>query len=818
MIRCCAFLYACVLTTAVAQIDKPLSSGELELALKKSVVVGSVLYIAAHPDDENTAFLAYTSNDRLLRTAYLSMTRGDGGQNLIGSEQSAELGIIRTQELVGARRIDGAEQFFTRAIDFGYSKSPDETLSIWNHDEILSDVVRVIRSFRPDVIVTRFPSTGEGGHGQHTASAILAEEAFAAAGDPSRFPEQLETLTPWRPTRLVWNAWPSVMKQKGLETSSALQINVGGYSPLLGKSFAELAADSRTMHKSQGFGVSGIRGEFVQYFVPIAGDTARGDLFSGINTSWKRLAGSNDVDSLLHLALHLYDPAEPHLILPILTKAYKALDHIVDERWRTIKRKELEEVIRSCAGLWLEAITDDFGATPGDSLAVNMGIVVRTPATVILKQVQLANLTINYGEQLEFNRYAEKPVQMMVPELPVSQPYWLRQPPSGGRYSVEDASMVGLATSPPVLTARVMLNIAGEDIVFDVPAQYRWTDPVQGERFRPFVIIPSVSINLDESVFIYADANPKQVLVHVKAGKNDVRGSVRLKLPPGWTTDPVSATFTIQSKYDETTIPFSVRPMDGALSGTLTAVADAGGASFDRSWHVIEYDHFPKQSLFPPASAKLLRLDVKRKRSSIGYIMGAGDNVPRYLTEIGYRVTLIPESNLEETDFSKFDAILTGVRAFNTLPRLKFAVDRLMEYVRMGGTLVVQYNTSHSLVTQDLAPYPITLSHDRVTDENAVVRLLDPDNSLLSTPNRITSSDFDGWIQERGLYFLNKWDSRFRPLLGMADKGETETQGSLLFTRYGKGVYIYTGLSFFRQLPAGVPGAYRLLVNLIEAR
>ncbi len=797
----------------------PAPAGALLEKLEKLRVLGSVLYLAAHPDDENTALIATFSRGSHYRTGYLAMTRGDGGQNLIGPEQGERVGVIRTQELLAARRIDGGEQFFTRAIDFGYSKSPEETLAIWGHDAVLSDVVRVIRTFRPDVIVTRFPTDGSGGHGHHTASALLAAEAFRAAGDPTRFPEQLKTLTPWQPKRLFWNAW----RRDGGETPGAIRVDVGAYDPLLGRSYTEIAAESRSMHKSQGFGSAERRGTFPQELLLTAGDPAVKDPLEGIDVSWRRVPGGEAVDAPLAKAVAEFDPRHPDRSVPRLLEADAALAKLPAGAWVDTKRAELLDAIRSATGLWLEAMAARPAVTPGEELKVTLTALNRSDVPLTLEGVDLTDAagTPPSGGNLADNRPWKADATLALPaDFPLPQPYWLVKPATKGLFQVDDPSLIGKAEAPPPVVARFRLRAGGETLTYVVPVLYRRTDPVAGEVVRPLEVLPRVNLRFADGVVLFPGAGSRPVTVEIGDGGGTpqaVSGSVRITAGPGWTVSPPSQPFTVEPG-GRARVTFSVTPPAAPGTVTLRAEADAGGARFTHEVVRIDYPHIPLQTLYPEATARAVRLDVATRGGRLGYVMGPGDDVPATLRQLGYAVDLLDEDDLLRGDLSRYGTIVTGVRAYNTRPELKAAEPRLLAWVEKGGTLVVQYNTSQQLVTDELGPFPLKLSHDRVTVEESPVRLLAPASPLLTTPNRITASDFDGWVQERGLYFPGSWDPRYATVLEVADPGESPKAGSLLFARSGKGAFVYTGLAFFRQLPAGVPGAIRLFANLVSAR
>ncbi len=816
---CTIIIFPFLLFQIFPQPARVKNAAEIKLALDKLNVLGSVLYIAAHPDDENTAFLAYCSSGRLLRTGYLSLTRGDGGQNLIGSEQSEELSVIRTQELLAARKIDGAEQFFSRAIDFGYSKNPGETLNIWGEQKILSDVVWVIRKFRPDVIVLRFPDTGEGGHGNHTASAILAEEAFKISNDPTVFPEQLKFVKPWQAKRILWNAWLPIIKRRNEDVSKLLHVDLGSYNPLLGKSYTEIAAESRSMHKSQGFGSSGRRGEDINYFEFLGGDPAKSDFFDGINDSWSRIDGGEKVSKLLKKANEEFNPEKPFEIIPVLLQAYSEMEKIKDDYWVPLKEKELLDVIRSAAGIWIEATSADYSSIPSGSISILAGIVNRSDFPFTLKSVQFKfgeNKILNLPLKNE-NFETIKSIVTLPKNMGYTQPYWLQHPHGKGNYEVKDQNLIGKPENDPPLDVAFTLEAGNDEFTLTTPVLYRWTDPVLGEKYRPFEVRTPVSINLDNKVYLFPDKKTKIISVVVKSNAENISGRLIPNIPSDWNIEPKETSFNLKNKNDEAEFKFRITPPINSSEEELIFSAETNHGNSDRSIETINYTHIPIQTLFPKAAAKLLRLDIKKTISNIGYIMGAGDFIPQDLEELGYKVHLLSDNDLDNADLSKYDAIVAGVRAYNTRKRLEADQKRLMDYIKNGGTYVVQYNNSFDLVTDKIGPYPFRLSHDRVTVEEAPVKFLNADNILLNFPNKIIEKDFDGWIQERGLYFSNSWNHEYETVISSHDPGETPKDGGLLFAKYGKGIFIYTGYAWFRQLPAGVPGAYRIFVNLISA-
>jgi len=836
-----AAVFLAALAPLAAQQQPFSGTPDLLESVERLNQLGSVLMIAAHPDDERTGVLAYFARGRHMRTAYLSVTRGEGGQNLIGSEQGAALGVIRTQELLAARQIDGAEQFFTRAIDFGFSKTAAETMQKWGHDRILSDIVWIIRSYRPDVIVLVFTGTPADNHGHHQVSAILGKEAFAAAADPARFPEQLQYVKPWQATRIahaLWNFGPPGGRGPQLPPGErppqlpklppAGQVETGAFNPVLGYSYEELAVLSRSMHHSQGTGAMRRPGAFTTEFGLLAGQPAPADLFDGIDTSWSRLPGGAPIAPILAEAIRGFQPEHPEKIVPLLEKA-RPLVAAIDDPLAREKLKDLDEAIAGCAGIWIEAQAHEPEAVPGRPLAVTTTVLDRTTEPVELagarmegmwdqeqippvKPVEPAPLAYNQPVAIEFSR--DVPLAQ-----PYSQPYWLRKPPSGDVYTVEDQRLVGLADTPPVARVRVRLLVAGTPIELVRPVEYRYASRAEGERTRPLVVVPAVAVNLPQPVAVFASFEPRAVHVVVEARVEKAAGELRLDAPPGWKVEPAMRKFELAARGDSRDLAFTVTPPAGEATASLRAVATVGGREISSGIQVISYPHFPAQTLFPPAEIKLVRADIKVTAHRIGYIMGAGDEMPDALRQLGLEVTLLSPSDLEQGDLGRFDTIVAGVRAYNVRADVRANQQRLLDYVSGGGTYIVQYNTGD--LTLNLGPYPMTVppgSRYRVTVEEAPVALIHADSPLLLAPNSITARDFEGWVQERGLYFASDWDKRYQTVLASGDPGEKPLEGGELWARYGKGVYVFTAYAWFRQLPAGVPGAYRLFANLISAK
>jgi LmbE family N-acetylglucosaminyl deacetylase len=815
---------ACMANSADAPAvlsPEQMSGGEIELALQKLNVLGRVLYIAAHPDDENTNLMALWANGSLYDAAYLSITRGDGGQNLIGPELRERLGIIRTEELLAARRVDHAKQFFSRAIDFGFSKTAEETMRIWDHDKILSDVVWVIRKFRPDVIVTRFSPEDQLTHGHHTASAILAREAFEAAGDPKRFPEQLAFVKPWRPKRLVWNTSPFFFKNRNLpfDPTGLTVLEAGGYNPLLGKAYTEIAAASLSMHKSQGVGSPPRRGARKEYFKLLEGQPMTTALFEGIDTSWSRVPNSEAVAAEIRQIISQFRPSDPAASVPELLKLRQALSGIKDDSWVPEKKAELDQIIAACLGLHVEASTTNETVTPGQTVTIKLEAINRCNIPVILQEVRcpLSGESMKIDSGLPANELVTKDLSCKIPEnTPYSQPYWLRRPGTLGTFAVDDQQLIGLPENPPDLPVEIVLQVNGQELRYTLDGKYRTVDPVVGELRRQLVIAPPVFAKIADGALVFPTNQPKPVSVHVTAATGPVKGELKLAVPKGWEVDPTSVPIDLKGADAEMVATFTVKPPDQDSEGTLRAIVSIDGRDYSFERVRISYPHIGVQTLMPPAEVKLVRADIRKKGDRIGYIPGAGDDVPESLEQIGYSVKILNESDITAKNLAQFSAVVLGIRAYNTQDRISNWLPELFDYVKAGGVVIAQYNTLAELKTEQLGPYPLEISHDRVTDENAEVRILAPTHPLMTVPNKITSKDFEGWVQERGLYFPTKWDPAWTPILSCNDPKEKPLDGGLLVAKLGKGYFIYTSYSWFRQLPAGVPGAYRLFANMLS--
>jgi LmbE family N-acetylglucosaminyl deacetylase len=727
-------LFFTVQNKATAQKQVAASSSEILHAMKRLNVLGTVMYIAAHPDDENTRLLAYMARDRNYKTAYLAMTRGDGGQNLIGDEQGIELGMIRTQELLAARRVDGAEQFFTRAYDFGFSKRTEEALAMWDKQKVLSDAVWVIRNFKPDVIITRFPEDSRAGHGHHSGSAVIAREAFVAAADPKMFPEQFKFgVGPWKAKRIMWNTFS--FGSTNTTAENQLKIDAGSYIPLMGKSIGEIAAEGRSQHRSQGFGSASTRGTATEYFIHTLGEKAEKDPMDGVDCSWARVNGGSVVNALVNQLVETYSVHDPSASLPQLIAIRKAIQAIGDVHWKRIKLSEVDRLIQLTTGLHLEALADRSLVKQGDSIRVNVLLNNRAGADINIGEISFENTKAGQGMGLKKNVNWTNSFYVPVSTTKkVSQPYWLEQAMEAGYFNVNDQQLIGMPENKPAFTVNAMLNIMGESILFEVPVRYRVVDPAKGEFFHPVYVLPA-------------------------------------------------------------------------------------STAADKKMETIAYEHIPTLTYFSNIVKFDLPKDMKTTGKRIGYITGAGDKLPDMIRMMGFDVTELGKNDINQGKLNQFDAVVVGVRAYNVNEWMAGKHVILMDYVSNGGNLVVQYNTNSfagPMQKTMIGPKPLTISRGRTTEEDADVVFLDENDPLLNFPNKITKNDFSGWIQERGIYYAENFSPDYKAVLSMHDKGEADLNGSLIVRNEGKGRFIYTGLVFFRELPAGVPGAFRLFANIIS--
>jgi LmbE family N-acetylglucosaminyl deacetylase len=796
----------------------PVGSSAILQELAAFRQTATVLYVAAHPDDENTQLIAYFARGRGYRTGYLSMTRGEGGQDLIGPELGDELGLMRTQELLAARRIDGGRQFFTRARDFGFSKDYRQTLQRWDRAQILSDIVRVIRTFRPDVMITRFPPKASETHGHHTASAVLAVEAFKLAGDPAAFPEQ--GLPPWQPKRILWDAFRPDFRPGAPAAAPGgargAHVDIGGFNPLLGLSFGEIAALSRSNHRTQGFGAVGTRGARSVYFQPLGGIPSPEDPFGDIDTTWTRYPDGAPVAAAADQILARFDPVAPEKSITALLALRSRLaslaaahpgDPVIADR-----SAQLDRILRACLGLYVEATTTGQSVVPGETLRVKLTAISRSNEPVRWN-----------GTPLVPNEAATRTIALPIPATqPPSQPYWLREPERPGMFTVSNPNLIGQPESPPDLATPLQnFTVGGQTLsIALIPTQVT-ADPARGEVRVPVKVIPPVSLAFAHEVSLFAPGATHEVTVIITAARAAVAGSLALVLPEGgaWKASPAQP-FHLALPGQRVELTFQVTAPLVPATADFSASAQVGGVSYANQRIEIRYEHIPFQLLQPAVKLHALSVDLAIRGQRIGYLPGAGDTVADCLTQMGYTVTPLTGQDLTLERLRNFDAVVIGIRAFNVRTDLASHLDGLFGYVHDGGTVVEQYNTPNELRVERLGPYPIELDrnlpHHRITNESSPITFLGGDHPAWTTPNRIGPDDFLGWVQERGLNFPSEWDDHYVPLLSSFDPEERPQTGALLVAHYGKGYFVYTGLSFFRQLPAGVPGAYRVFANLLS--
>ncbi len=804
-------ILAGILSASIVKAQHPQwNAAEIKLNLEKLNVLGSVLYFAAHPDDENTRLIAWLAQEKKYRTGYLSLTRGDGGQNLIGTEQGIELGLIRTQELLAARKIDKGEQFFSSAYDFGFSKTPEETFEFWDKRRVLSEAVWIIRKFRPDVIITRFPPDPRGGHGHHQASAILAHEAFKAAADPTQFPEQLQFVSPWQAKRLLWNT--ANFGGQNNTREDQLKIDIGDYNSLLGASYGEIAAQSRSSHKSQGFGSAGQRGSSIEYFDYVDGSPAEKTLLDGVDTSWKRIQNSAKVQSLIDHINQTYQVDKPELVIPELIQLHKALEQITDDYWRKEKKREVEQLILACGGIWFESIAKNPSYALGDQMKVDHSIIVRRP-NVTVELIQMNGHDMR--ETLKTNRLQKDSV--LIYANSTTQPYWLIEAHSKGKFNVSDFNLTGYPENPNAPQLSFGLRINGENMTFNQLIQYKYTDPVRGEIYNPIVILPQLSAKSSSPLAL--TQNAAAVKINLTFHKNGLEQTgtfnILSNVPHGWEVSPASFDLSFDKGGSTATKEITIKPLDRSKSSIDTLSFQLAKKEHLKEIKAIDYPHIPNIVYFPDVAIKMSNISLINNVKTVAYIHGAGDLIPESLAAIGIKVDVLSSEQALKTDLNAYDAVILGVRIFNVNREIAQLQNRLLSYVNMGGTVLEQYNVNNGLISKQFGPFPFSIGRNRVTDEMAKVHF-DRNDPIFNYPNKISDADFEHWVQERGLYFAEDIDKRYRTPITIQDHGEPLHNGSLLITQYGKGKFVYTSLSFFRQLPAGIPGAYRLFVNLLS--
>ena len=804
-----------------AQQIRPANSEKIYHELEQLRHLANVLYVAAHPDDENTRLLAWLVNDKNIHTAYLSLTRGDGGQNILGSEQGDALGLIRTHELMEARKLDGAEQFFTRAIDFGFSKTYQETLKHWPEELLTGDVVWVLRKFRPDVVICRFPPNTQAGHGHHATSAILAANAFKEAGDKTKFPDQLRYYPVWQPKRLLWNTYRFGDRNTTSETQ--FKMEVGQYMPMLGVSSGELAGLSRSMHKSQGAGTPSVPGVQTEYFKLVDGDTLSNSLFDGIDITWGRV-GRADIGADLKDIIDQFDFKHPDASLPALFAVRKKIEGVKDEYWRMQKLKEIDQTILDCTGLMAELYTKQPQAVRGSTLPFTLHVIARSHTPVSISGINFGAIDTAVNMRIPFDTLLTIEHTVSIPaDEPYTQPYWLETPHNGKDiFNIPNDTLLGLTETPDNLNITMKLKINGIDYSLPVPLSYKKTDPVKGDVVEQLRIVPDATVAFSNGLIIKQPDGSFQADLRIHAYKDIKKGTLFILGAYSKVGGPIGINNIDIAASGDTIISYHVNAKESAVLGAgdyqLFAVLQADGKNLDETMHLIQYNHIPTLQYFTQASARVLNPTWKSTVKHIGYIAGPGDDVPAVLKLAGLEVDVLKESDFTNAaKLKKYDAIVTGIRSVNVEKRMAYWLPVLFEYVKDGGTLVMQYNTTQELSTTKLGPYPFTIASDkRVTEEDAKVSFIDPKSRLLNYPNKITDADFADWVQERGLYFASKWDDKYTPLFSMHDEGEDPLQGGTLYAKVGKGNYIYTSLSFNRQLPAGNKGAIRLFMNMLS--
>ncbi|WP_131535958.1 PIG-L family deacetylase [Pedobacter nototheniae] len=802
-----------------AQQVRPAKSSDIYRELKTLQHLPKVLYLAAHPDDENTGLLSYFVNEQHVETAYLSLTRGDGGQNLIGNEQGAALGLIRTHELLEARKLDGAQQFFTRAIDFGFSKNTNDTFKQWDADSLTADVVWVIRKFRPDVIICRFPPTAAAGHGQHAASAVVAEKAFKAAADPNQFPNQLKYVSVWQPKRLLWNTFR--FGSVNTTAEDQLKITAGQYDPQLGMGYGELAGISRSLHKSQGAGTQSVAGIRTEYFTHVAGDRTKLNVFDGLNKTFGTI-GYKNIDDALNLIIKKFDFKAPDLILPELIDLRKKIGAIKDKALRSDKLQALDQLILHCSGFMGEAVTNSPTAVAGDQYGFKLNLIARSKMPVSVEEISWLQNTEKLNRALSNDSLITINHKIEIPkDAALTEPYWLAKPAkNAATFSVTNDTLIGMPEAESPLNVKVKLKIGAENLNVFLPLSYKKLDPVKGDVVEPLRIVPALELKFNQSVYLAKTDGDLVLDLDFKANTNREfkNGTVALK-----SGNQVLTTLTgITLNGKEQMLSFTIKKADlDKLNNNqvkLDASYTAENVVYNKNQQLIQYPHLPTLQYFMPASTLVLKGDIKVTAKKIGYIEGAGDFIPTFLRQSGIQVDVLKAVDIfDAAKLSSYDAIVTGVRVINAEKQIVNWLPQLKNYVKNGGTLVMQYNTQQDMAIEDFGIYPFSLSNKRVTEENAVVTFLKPEHRLLNYPNKITQDDFKGWVQERGAYFPDRWDKQYEPLFEMHDTGEEPLQGSTLYAKYGKGNFIYTPLAFFRQLPAGNIGAARLFFNFLSA-
>ena len=794
------------------------SSSSIISKLEKLNTLGKVLYVAAHPDDENTRLITYLSNEKKYQTAYLSLTRGDGGQNLIGKDLKENLGLIRTQELLEARKIDGGIQFFTSAIDFGYSKNSKESLEFWNEDQILYELVWIIRKFKPDVIITRFNEVSGITHGHHTASSILANKAFRISGNPDIFPDQLEFLETWKAKRIFWNTSTRFFDLSKYSDDEILKIDVGLYNKILGKSYNEISSESRSMHKSQGFGSLKRRGSEKELFILTQGDKYDDNLMDGVDVTWNRFGENNEIIEYINNLVNEYDPKKPYKTVNKLSVLYEKVSKIKDEDWKKIKLNEIKNLIKACLGLFFESLSDVSISSIGENIKVNFDAINRSPININLKQVSVFDEDFLIKKDLINNEFFRFEKTIKIPESEsFTEKYWLINKPNFGNYDVNHQKLIGNPDNNFPVETNFIFTINNIEVSYTIPLLNKKNSPTKGDDYKIFNIGLPIYLNPKRYNELVVNSNSQTIEVEVISGKENLDATIYLDVPENIKYEPKYFDLSFKDLNEKKIIKFDLTlPETDSFKENIIVKAKYNDEYYERGIKEINYDHIIQQVRFPLSEIKIIKFNIKTKGKNIAYFMGSGDNIPSFLSLIGYKIDLLTLDQLSTDILSNYDALIIGIRAYNVNKKLIEKTKEIHNYVKNGGNVLVQYNTSRGIDVKDFAPYSFNISRNRTSEENSKVDIINKNHLALNYPNKILLEDFDNWVQERGLYFPINWSDDYETLISSNDSREKPNHGGILISKIGKGHYVYTSYSWFRQLPSGVSGAYKLFVNLIS--
>lgn len=803
-----AFIFCFFVRTLSAQTPTYQSTADLYQRIQSFNFLGHVVYIAAHPDDENTRLISYLTHEKHAQVTYISMTRGGGGQNLIGTELSDALGILRTRELQAARSIDRGTQKFTSARDFGFSKHPDEALAIWGTADMVDELSQHLIEEPADIVIHRFDHRTPGTtHGQHTASAILSMLAL----------EKIQSEDPAKsPQRVFFNTSPWFFRnlEEVADTKRFMSIETGIYYPELGMANGEIAALATSQHRCQGFGRLGVREEQKEYLELIQGSMPEKDqLFSGINTTWSRVPGGDKVGTIVSKITEDFDFKNPKNHVPDLIQAYDLLEGLPNSYWKQKKLPELAQLIMDFQGVYLGAHTQKRETAPGEKLDFTLEINLQNPV------VQPQEIEIRFQNELLYKttltnqaKNIKVPLELIFDKnTPYTTPYWLENPVLEGRYQIDENYPLGAPWITQGTELTMTWKVDGIELKKSIPITYRYADPSLGERIEPLQVLPKTKVDFVESLGIWTPNSTKKVAVSLTGSGDVAPGTLTLNLPSGWSATP-NQIVNAQQGIHEFMVTSSGDPFSGSIGVDLTS----GQTVFNQSVQYIAYEHIPTTAWVKKAQMRAVNVTLAHTGGVVGYLPGAGDKIPEAITSLGYELKLLQPDELNQNSLQQCKAIVVGIRAFNVYNNSQQLIDELLAYAKQGGNVLVQYNTTADLKSAQLGPYPLTIGRDRVTDQNAEVLFSKPNHPMLQHPNPLTPDDFQGWIQERGLYFPSQWDKNWASLLQMKDRDTGILESALLVAQYGKGRWTYTGLSLFRQLPYGVPGALKLFVNLIE--